>query len=102
MVFLQAPAHIGAKTKNTDRIFKDVAKQAGLTDMRNDKEGGSVMDHMRKTPPGGQSRWMDAGKTVNPSMFGLSGKQDNLSGISSQLGKPAPNLIARDPGGYSK
>jgi len=97
LVHLQAPGHIGAKTKNADRIFKDVAKQAGLTDMRNDKEGGSVMDHMRNKPSN-QSRWMQPGKSLDLGAFGMREGQNNIKGLA--VPRVSPGFIARDPQEY--
>jgi hypothetical protein len=105
--------HVSARTKNSDRVVKQLAMDYRMTDVKNDKAGGSVRDAMRKgnRPPPMQpgqvmqnyrerptreSAWLGA---APPGAFGGIGgnalKQVPMSA-------PSPRYIARDPGEYRK
>lgn len=105
--------HVGAKTKNSDRVVKQLAMDYRLSDVKNDKAGGSVMDAMRKgnrmpamapgqvmqnyrTNPTRESAWLGA---QAPGAFGGIGG-NALQGMP--ISKPAPQYVARDPGEYRK
>jgi hypothetical protein len=50
------------KTAFTDRTLRGLADSVGLTDMRNDKDGSSVMANQRSTTPKGMDfrpKWVD-------------------------------------------
>jgi hypothetical protein len=111
--FLKAPAFTSAKTKNSDRVVKQLAMDYRMTDVKNDKDGGSVMDAMRKgnrTPamapgqvmqnyrqnPTRESAWLGS---APPTAFGGLGG-NALSGVP--MGKPRPQYVARDAGEYRK
>jgi hypothetical protein len=61
--FRSAPAFKSAKTKHVDRQFRAIAKEFGLTNLKNDpKSGTSVMQELRKgvkTPAEASPRWMN-------------------------------------------
>jgi hypothetical protein len=106
--------HIGAKTKNSDKVVRQLAMDYNMSDVKNDKAGGSVMDAMRKgnpmpamnpsqvmqnyrTNPTKQSAWLGS---APPGAFGGMGGENALSRVP--LGKPAPQYVARDAGEYRK
>lgn len=58
-VFLKAPAHVSNGTKFQDSAVRTLAADFGMSDVRNDKDGGSVMDAMRKGQDLGRPKFME-------------------------------------------
>ncbi len=58
-VFLRAPAHVSNSTKFQDSAVRTLASDFGMTDVKNDKDGGSVMDAMRKGQDLGRPKFME-------------------------------------------
>lgn len=58
-----APSYHDGRTKYTDGVLRGLADSCGLTDMKNDKDGSSVMSHQTKQrDPNGldfSPRWVD-------------------------------------------
>lgn len=46
-----APAYHDGRTKRVDRELEALARDYGMTDIRSDKDSGSVMQQMQKTKP---------------------------------------------------
>jgi hypothetical protein len=60
--FRTAPFVHDGTTAYTDRTLQGLADSVGLTDMRNDKDGSSVMSNQRKPGPKGldfSPKWVD-------------------------------------------
>lgn len=59
-----APAIRSGSTKHTDTTIRNLAADYGLTDVKNDKEGGSVMDALRKGDEDFKPKWNRVGKEI--------------------------------------
>lgn len=85
-----APAYHNGRTKRVDQELDALASTYGMTNIRSDKDSGSVMDQLRKADPSHQTFWKDvphsqpgwtqrqeAPVTITPGAFGLQG--DNVT-----------------------
>jgi hypothetical protein len=110
-VFLQPPGLLGKVTKNTDKTLRGLAADFKMTNLKNDKAGGSVMDAMGKKR---EYTWMpmtDAVKKMGKSATdltalgfgkGMYGKNQVDARVVGKIPAPLPRFDARDSGGYSK
>lgn len=64
--FSSPPGYVGQKTRNNDRMTRDIAHSLGLSDMSN-RNGDSVMtNYMKKYPTQSQSFAMTPGTAKTP------------------------------------
>jgi hypothetical protein len=54
-----APAYHNGRTQRIDKELNALASSYGMTNMRNDKDSGSVMDQLRRREPSHESFWKD-------------------------------------------
>jgi hypothetical protein len=91
--FRTPPAIHDGTTKYTDATLRGLADSVGLSDMRNDKDGSSVMANQRKTGPRGldfSPRWLD----VPHASPGWSQREEKSPVVTAeQLGGTAGNII---------
>ena len=85
-----APAFGSKSTRVMDQTTRDLAADFGLSDVRNDKEGGSVMDALRKAEKLGEfaPRWGSVGKEIGGSLgsAGIRGENNLMAqGLSKQI-----------------
>ena len=111
--FNQAPSFKSARTKNSDSTLKQLALDYKMTNIKNDKAGGSVMDAMRK---GNRAPAMQPGAVMqsfreNPrreSAWLGSAAPGAFAGVTGNalkqvpMSQPRPQYVARDPGEYRK
>lgn len=107
-----APAHHNGGTAHTDRELRNLAQDYGLSDLKNDKDGSSVMSCLKRPgqPASDLPKWADISKThaapgfskrgeapqsmTVPGVFGnhLSG-QNGLEGF--KFGQPRPAFVGK-------
>jgi hypothetical protein len=109
-VFLTAPSIRSARTTNSDKTIRNLAQDFRMSDVKNDKAGGSVMDAMRKGNPQKPSWGQIPRNAKNLKDVGFGGgtggaMSDGLAHTKTVVGNlpgPRPVFQGRDPGGYGE
>lgn len=88
-----APAYRSPKTGFTDHTLKGLAADFGLSDVKNDKAGGSVMDALRKSDDF-RPRWGQHSKEISGSLGAVGVRaENNYSPMAGSLSKQIPTRI---------
>jgi hypothetical protein len=102
--FRTAPNTMSRGVKNADRQLDLLAKDYRLTDLKNGKDGESVMTTLRKNPSftpswgkvqhakSGFSQRGEQAKTFDPTSMGVQ-RENNFAQVKPLLGAPRPAFV---------
>lgn len=108
--FRTAPAARSAVMGHTDRELRNLANDYGLSDIKNDKDGSSVMQSLKRPEGDIKPKWGDISKTWSPPGWSQRGEkpqsmtvpgtfgnhlqgQNGLEGF--KFGQPMPKFVGK-------